>query len=219
MLPVFYSFRRCPYAMRARLALAASGFEVELREILLRDKPQAFLEASPSATVPAMILEDGRALDESLDIMLHALRSHDPESWLEPGHGSLNDMLALIADADGDFKRNLDRAKYATRYPATDPQAAWNAAMDYLEGLSKTLEGRGGCLFGERPYLADMAILPFVRQFAHIDKPRFDAAAPPQLADWLARFLASDLLQSVMDKYPVWRPGERGMAFPVSSPG
>lgn len=214
MAPVLYSFRRCPYAMRARLALRSAGFAVELREILLRDKPDAFLEASPTATVPCMVLEDGTAIDESLDIMLFALQSSDPESLLAPQAGSLDDMLALIAEVDSTFKPNLDRAKYANRFPGADPDAAWDDAMDFLNRLSRRLEEHGGFLFGSRPSLADMAILPFVRQFAHIDKARFSGAAGRPLSDWLERFLASPDLAGVMEKFAVWNPGQPGVSFP-----
>ncbi|MBU2487130.1 MAG: glutathione S-transferase N-terminal domain-containing protein, partial [Alphaproteobacteria bacterium] len=112
MKPVLYSFRRCPYAMRARLAVASAGVEVELREILLRDKPAAFLAASPSATVPCLVTDSG-VIDESLDVMLWALTQNDPEGWLqmpEAGHD-------WITRADGPFKQALDRTKYANRYP------------------------------------------------------------------------------------------------------
>jgi glutathione S-transferase len=212
--PILYSFRRCPYAIRARLALKVSGFAVELREVLLRDKPEAFLEASPSSTVPVMALPDGEVIDESLDIMLHALRRNDPEGWLTPDKGNLDGMLALIGNADGDFKRDLDRAKYPNRHPDGDPDRAWHAAIGFLNGLAPALRENGGWLFGPRASLADMALLPFVRQFAHIDRQRFDGAARPEVTRWLDGFLASPLFAAVMDKYPAWQPGARGAHFP-----
>jgi glutathione S-transferase len=214
MVPIFYSFRRCPYAMRARLALKVSGVEVELREILLRDKPQAFLDAAPSATVPALALDDGTVIDESLDIMLWALRQNDPERWLDPETESLAAMLMLVAATDGGFKADLDRAKYPNRYPDADPGAAWQGAMAFVNGLSDRLGLNGGYLFGAHASLADMAILPFIRQFASVDKIRFDDAADASVAAWLEAFLASPLLASVMDKYPVWQSGEPGIRFP-----
>ena len=140
--PVFYTFRRCPYAMRARLALIVSGTKVELREILLRDKPQSFLEASPSATVPCLKLSDEHILDESLDIMLWALRQNDPENWLEPPLGNLEQMLSLIEEMDGDFKRNLDRYKYSTRYDgavaAEHRQIAFSLLLPLEDRLAET---------------------------------------------------------------------------------
>ncbi|MCG6901853.1 MAG: glutathione S-transferase [Rhodobacter sp.] len=208
-LPVLYSFRRCPYAIRARLALSGSGQKVELREILLRDKPAEFLAVSPSATVPC--LADGPAvLDESLDIMLWALARNDPAGWLDmPDAGH-----ALIADADGPFKMALDRTKYATRYPDEDPEVNRARAHEFLHRLDGRLGGNPW-LFGAKPALADFAILPFVRQFAFIDKARFDAEDWPGLHRWLAAFLGSDLFAKVMAKYPVWHNGDAPITFPV----
>ena len=205
MKPVLYSFRRCPYAMRLRLALAVSGTEVELREVVLRDKPDEFLDASPSATVPCLVTDDG-VIDESLDAMKWVLERNDPESWLDmPAEGR-----DWIAHADGGFKDALDRTKYATRYPGTDPAEQRRIAHAFLTELDARIDG---WIFG-RPTLADFAILPFVRQFAFIDKPLFDAQPWPKLHDWLGRFLASDLFSAIMQKYPQWKSGEAGVAFP-----
>ena len=195
MTPILYSFRRCPYAMRARLAVAASGVQVDLREILLRDKPDAFLAASPSATVPCLVTDQG-VIDESLDVMLWALRQHDPEDWLEmPAAG-----WGWIERGDGPFKRALDRVKYASRHPAPSVEEARAEAVQFFEDLEATL---GDWIF-ERPSLADYALLPFVRQFAFVDKPWFDAQRWPRVQGWLARFLASERFNAVMAKQPVW---------------
>ena len=110
-LPLLYSFRRCPYAMRARLALWGTHVNLELREVVLRDKPPSLLAFSPKATVPVLVLPDGEVIDESLDVMLWALRRHDPEGWLAASDGTLDEMLELIDANDNDFKRNLDRYK------------------------------------------------------------------------------------------------------------
>ena len=166
--PILWTFRRCPYAMRARLAVRSAEIAVELREILLRDKPGAFLETSPSATVPALRLGK-TVIDESLDIMVWALKKNDPEQLLEmPQEG-----WDVIKASDGPFKRALDRTKYATRYPETDPAAERRIAASPLLALNARLE-ENGWLFKPRPTLADYAILPFVRQFAHIDRAWFD---------------------------------------------
>lgn len=133
-LPVLYSFRRCPYAMRARLALAVSGQACELREVVLRNKPQGLLYASPKATVPVLVLPSGQVLEQSLEIMLWALAQHDPEGWLTPSHGNLQDMLALIAECDGPFKQALDRCKYPSRYPDADIGAERARAVAWLGG-------------------------------------------------------------------------------------
>ncbi|WP_411881852.1 glutathione S-transferase [Polaromonas sp. YR568] len=211
-LPVLYSFRRCPYAMRARLALAATGEPYALREVVLRDKPAELLAASPKGTVPVLVLPDGVVIDESLDVMLWALRRKDPEGWLSPPRGGIAAMLALVAGNDGEFKRSLDRYKYPNRYPdesAGDAQAfaqlhraqgaAWLAALDGM--LDE------GWLFGTRASLADMALLPFVRQFAHTDAAWFAAQPWPKLQAWLAGFEAGALYAGVMGKHAPWRTG------------
>ncbi|MEM7211693.1 MAG: glutathione S-transferase [Pseudomonadota bacterium] len=209
MTPILYSFRRCPYAMRLRLALAVSGQSVELREIVLRDKPQAFLDASPSATVPCLVLPD-QTLDESLDAMKWVLGHSDPQRWLDmPPAGD-----DWIARADGPFKDALDRTKYATRYPGIDPQEQRAKASGFLKDLNRQIEAHDNAWIFGAPTLADFAILPFVRQFAFIDKNWFDTQPWPALSNWLEVFLASDLFQSIMSKYPQWREDETGIAFP-----
>lgn len=205
MKPVLYSFRRCPYAMRLRLALAASGLQVELREIVLRNKPAEFLAASPSATVPCLIADEG-IIDESLDAMKWVLGQNDPEGWLDmPGEGH-----DWIARADGEFKDALDRTKYATRYPGTDPAEQRDIAHAFLQDLELRLQD---WIF-DKPTLADFAILPFVRQFAFIDKPLFDAQPWPKLHAWLNRFLTSDRFAKIMLKYPQWKSEQSGIDFP-----
>ena len=199
-LPVLYSFRRCPYAMRARLALAISGEAYEHREIVLRNKPAAMLAASPKGTVPVLVFPGGEVLDESLDVMRWALARKDPAHWLAPPHGSLDAMLALIAASDGAFKRHLDRYKYPNRYPE---ESGSDAAL-WLAQLETQLDG--GWLFGAQPSLADMAILPFIRQFAHTDAGWFAAQPWPRLQHWLAGFEASALYNSVMQKHAPWEP-------------
>ena len=205
MVPVLYSFRRCPYAIRARLAIAASGVQVELREVVLRDKPPEFLAASPSATVPCLVTDAG-VIDESLDIMRWALRQNDPAGLLEmpdAGHD-------WIARNDGPFKHALDRVKYASRYPDDDHTTHLATATAHLSALDATM---GTWLF-DRPTLADYAMLPFIRQFAFIDKPWFDAQPWPRLHAWLDRFLSSDSLGAVMGKYPTWAEGDAPRLFP-----
>lgn len=210
MLPVFYSFRRCPYAIRARLALVSSGVEVALREVVLRDKPEAFLAASPSATVPCLIAGN-TVIDESLDIMIWALRQHDPEDWLNmPQEG-----WDLIEECDGPFKAALDRTKYAARYPDADHVAEKTRAVAFLRKLDAHLNG---ALFGV-PTLADAAIFPFVRQFAFIDKAWFDAQDWPHLKTWLDAFLGAPAYQSSMSKIPQWRIGDAITRFPFERSG
>jgi glutathione S-transferase len=209
-LPVLYSFRRCPYAMRARLALAISGVKVEHREITLKNKPAEMLAVSPKGTVPVLVLPGGQVIDESLDVMLWALRRNDPDQWLAPAQGSLDDMLALIAGNDGAFKRSLDRYKYPNRY-AEESASDAKAFAQLQRGLGAAwllkLDGMlvAGWLFGERASLADMALLPFVRQFAHTDPVWFAAQPWPRLQAWLAQFEASTLYAGVMEKHSPWQ--------------
>ncbi|CAN7537243.1 glutathione S-transferase [Acidovorax sp. LjRoot66] len=212
-LPVLYSFRRCPYAMRARLALAVSGQVCELREVVLRAKPQGLLQASPKATVPVLVLPDGTVLEQSLDIMRWALAMNDPAGWLTPSSGTEVAMLALIAECDGPFKQALDRCKYPSRYPEADGAQARVQAVEWLQGLETRLAGQP-FLFGDHAALADMAIAPFVRQFAGIDAGWWDAQPWPQLQAWLAQWQACHLFESVMHKLPAWMDGTEGVAFP-----
>ena len=206
--PILYSFRRCPYAMRARLAIASAGIEVELREIQLRDKAPELLAASAKATVPVLVMKDG-ILEESLDIMLWALAQNDPEGWLTQRQAALE----LINQCDGPFKTALDHTKYASRHPDLDISAERAQAAAFLHQLNDTLADQP-FLFGTKPSLADMAILTFVRQFANIDRPWFDAQAWPALILWLDAFLASNHFTSIMQKYPKWQAGDALTLFP-----
>ena len=212
-LPVLYSFRRCPYAMRARLALAVSGQRCELREVVLRAKPQGLLQASPKGTVPVLVMQRGQVLEQSLDIMLWALGQYDPQGWLHPSQGTLAETQGLIAECDGPFKQALDRTKYPTRYPGCDPAYERAQAARWLGTLEARLN-QHPFLFGDHYALADMAIAPFVRQFAGVDSAWWQAQPWPHLQAWLAQWQASSLLASVMEKYPAWMDGEVGITFP-----
>ncbi len=199
------------------MALAISGQECELREVVLRDKPPEFLEVSPSATVPALVSTDGVVLDESLDIMLWALKRNDPESWLTPDAGDMAEMLALIDTIDGPFKKHLDSYKYATRHAAEDPEAFAienrEEGMRHLADLDERLQIQP-FLFGGKLSLADVATAPFVRQFANTDLEWFSAQPHSALHTWLDRFVTSELFLSVMKKYPQWQSGTVGDKFP-----
>lgn len=204
--PILYSFRRCPYAMRARLALAVSGTRCELREVKLRDKPPSMLAASPKGTVPVLVLPDGRVIDESLDVMRWALSFGDPEGWLD------RDDAALIALNDGAFKQALDRYKYPERH-GSEPLLHREAGLAFLQ----VLEGRlapGGQLCGSARGLTDAAIMPFVRQFAAVDPEWFGGQPLPALHIWLPAHTSSDLLQTVMVRPKVWAEGDVPVFFP-----
>ena len=212
--PVLYSFCRCPYAIRARMALACSGIRVELREVVLREMPAALLACSPKATVPVLLLPDGRVIDESRDIMEWSLAENDPQQWLPgAGEGVLEALNQLIGANDHSFKQHLDRYKYADRHPQ-HPASVYRAEAErFLQQLEWNLR-QHGWLLGERMGLADVAIFPFVRQFALVDKAWFDRTPYPRLHAWLNHFLESALFLQVMKKYPQWRDGDTLTLFP-----
>jgi glutathione S-transferase len=205
-LPVLYSFRRCPYAMRARLALHASGIAIEHREVLLKNKPAHLLALSPKGTVPVLWLPgaaDGRLLEQSLDIMMWALRQRDPLGWLPASDAGMADALALIAHNDGPFKQQLDRYKYPNRSGLESGVADRDEAAIWLRTLDARLRKQPE-LAGEHFGMADAAVAPFVRQYAHTDPTWFAAQPWPALASWLTKFESSDLFQAIMHKHAPW---------------
>ena len=213
-LPILYSFRRCPYAMRARLAITGSGVQCELREVVLKDKPDTLITLSPKATVPVLQTRDGRVIEESLDIMFWALNQHDPEGWyraLEPQQ--FQAAMALIENNDNKFKYFLDRYKYADRYPEYD-QFYYREQGEKTLARLETLLAQNGGLLRDSWSLADIALLPFIRQFAFVNKNWFDNAPYPHVRRWLEDFLASDLFQSIMPKYAQWHEGNKPVIFP-----
>lgn len=205
MTPVLYSFRRCPYAMRARLALYYANVQVELREVVLRDMPQSLLKVSPKATVPVMILPTDKVIDESWDIMLYALAQHDPDNWLGAYDEYTMAALPLVQENDFVFKPNLDRYKYADRYPEHPAEYYRAQGEEFLLVLEHRLQA-GPHLLGNEMSIADAAIFPFVRQFAFVDKAWFDQTPYTCLRDWLLKWLESDIFAAVMNKYPAWQP-------------
>ena len=205
--PILYSFRRCPYAMRARLALLEANQKVEIREILLKEKPVEFLQASPSSTVPCLLIGD-KIIDESLDIMTWALNNNDPENFLDmPDLG-----YDLINENDGPFKLALDKTKYHSRYPDENPKSNREKASSFIHKLENILEG--SFLFGEDPKLADIAVLPFIRQFALIDKIWFDQQPWQKVVVWLNLFLESKRFTDIQQKYVPWKSGTNSVFFP-----
>lgn len=203
--PILYSFRRCPFAMRARMALLVSGQTVELREILLRAKPQAMLEASPKGTVPVLVLDDGTVIDQSLDIMRWALARNDPEGWLA------GDDRALIERFDGPFKHHLDRYKYPGRH-GSNPIEHRAAGLDHLEALDQRLAA-SAYLCGPGRTLADIALFPFVRQFAATDQPWFELQPLRHVQAWLAGLIGSELFDRAMLRLAPWQPGDPPLVF------
>ncbi|MEM7492285.1 MAG: glutathione S-transferase [Pseudomonadota bacterium] len=209
-LPILYSFRRCPYAMRARLALYVSGVEWRLREVVLRDKPDEMLAISPKGTVPVLQIDAGTVLEESREIMAWALAQHDPYRWLDVDH---QEAEALIDYCDGPFKRALDRYKYPNRYGLEDGVAHREKGREFLVLLDQRL-ANSEHLFGPAMRYPDTAIMPFIRQFANTDREWFDIQSLSCLQRWLTYHLDSDLFAAIMTKFPQWRRGDVEPVFP-----
>ena len=212
-LPVLYSFRRCPYAMRARMALKYSGIAVELREILLRNKPEAMLRLSAKGTVPVMVLADGTVIDESLEVMHWALAINDPDQWWSGlNKKQAAETTALVDQNDFSFKETLDNYKYADRYPEHSAEYYRHQGEQFLELLNARLNNQD-YLLGNAITFADIAIFPFIRQFAHVDKDWFYHSPYKKLQIWLDQFLQSELFNSVMQKYQPWVKGSEPVVF------
>jgi glutathione S-transferase len=197
MLPILYSYRRCPYAMRARMALKLADIPVEIREISLRDKPAHMLQISPKGTVPVLQLGDGTVIEESLEIMLWAFKGHTLQSSIHEA------SRALISANDISFKKALDAYKYPERHPnKTQTQHRADGEV-FLQKLEQMLNLHTHLLSGEAG-LADMAIFPFVRQFAAVDDTWWQMQPYPKLYAWLNGWLESTLFKNVMTKNPTF---------------
>ena len=207
MLPILYSYRRCPYAMRARMALKLADIAVEIREISLRNKPAHLLAISPKGTVPVLQLPDGSVIDESLNIMFWAFKNTREKndalraSIYAASEASLG--MLLIKTNDTSFKQALDAYKYPERY-TTKTQAQHRADGEVFLQQLESLLLENTYLLGEIPSLADYAIFPFVRQFAAVDNAWFESATYPKLNAWLQAWLSSALFASIMQKQPTY---------------
>ncbi|MCS5586980.1 MAG: glutathione S-transferase [Porticoccaceae bacterium] len=211
MLPILYSFRRCPYAIRARMTLAYASITVDLREVFLADKPSAMLDISRKGTVPVLELE-GSIIDESIEIINWALQQSDPDGWIKAELH--NDATQLIAENDKDFKYWLDKYKYWDRFPDRSQHFYRSGAEQFVARLESLL-AENNCLLGTQLNVADIAIFPFIRQFAFVDKLWFDSAPYPNVQRWLECLLASSLFVQSMHKQPLWRPGDPCRKFPA----
>lgn len=198
-----YSFRRCPYAMRARLALRASGVAYEHREVALKAKPAEMLALSPKGTVPVLCLSTGEVLEESLDIMVWALEQNDPQAWLPRSADAWTLTRASLALNDGEFKTHLDRYKYPQRFGLVDG-ASHRAQGALILMQWQAHLARHAYLAGDQWGLLDACVAPFVRQFARTDRVWFDAQPWPNLAQWLSAFENSQMFAAVMHKHPLW---------------
>jgi len=204
-VPILYSFRRCPYAIRARMALAVSHQVIELREVDLKHKPAEMIALSAKATVPVLQLISGEIIEESLDIMQWALSIADPDNWLIDG--VLTSANELILANDHDFKTCLDRYKYADRFPQFSMEHYRHLASAFPYRLDSLLQ-KNSFLLSDQPTLVDIAIFPFIRQFAFVDKNWFDEMHWNSLHQWLDYFLNSAYFLSVMNKFKPWDTGD-----------
>ena len=210
-----YSFRRCPYAMRARLGIVFAELSVELREIELKNKPAPMLAISPKGTVPVLQLSasdgtSGRVLEESQDILMWALERHDPQGLLDT---DLSRAQALIQHNDDEFKYWLDRYKHADRHPQQTQLEYSEHGEVFLQQL-ELLITEHSYLLGDRISVADIAIMPFVRQFAHVDREVFFSLPYPYLQQWLTRWLEHPAFTQVMYKFKPWQEGDERVVFP-----
>ena len=209
-LPILYSFRRCPYAMRARMAIHISGQKCQLREVLLRDKPPSMLEYSAKGTVPVLILQDGKVIDESLDVIDWALNLNDPDDWQRSK--DTKKTKELIKINDGEFKYHLDRYKYSKRYDNEDPEFHRKKCLKFIESINNELNN-SEYIFDDNISYADIVLLPFIRQFRIADIEWFDSLPYDNLKKWLSSFLDSSLLNSIMKKYDLWKEGDKSIVF------
>ncbi len=205
-IPVLYSFRRCPYAMRARTALVYAGVNCEIREISLRDKPSAMLALSPKGTVPVLQLPDGTVLEESLDIINWACTQGMENGFYSGTDEEREDMLFLIQKNDTDFIRHSHRYKYASRFPEEKLEDNRAKAEVFIAELEQRLQTTK-FLFADKPSIADIAVFPFIRQFSMVDEDWFFAQPYPKLQAWLEGFKTSDVFATVMIKYDLWVEG------------
>ena len=203
-LPILYSLQNCPYAMRARMGLLMARQEVLLRATVTKDKPADMLAVSPKGTVPVLVLTDGSVIDESLDIMIWALKKSDPSELLRGQHPELYpQMLNLISECDTGFRTNLKAYKHAKRHHLPGETQLRSQCEAFIQKLESSLQSKA-FIFGETISLVDLAVLPFIRQFANVDKAWFRKAGYPHLALWLSKHLQSLLFSKTMRKYPLW---------------
>lgn len=211
--PVFYSLRNCPYAMRARMAIYQSGQAVQLRELCLDSKPVEFLTVSPKGTVPVLVLPNGDVFEQSLQIMRWAFSTHDPDNYLlaDKDHKQ-QQMLELIDLFDEKFISSLENYRSAKRYH-DDSLLHWRENCEhYLQLLEQRLL-QHRYLFSDNPTLADLAIIPFIRQLARVERQWYLASPYPSVRNWLNRYLQSPMFSKVMAKFPLWSAKEQPVIF------
>ncbi len=208
--PIFYSFRRCPYCMRAHMALKKSNLKIELREVELKQMPEEILKITGKATVPVLLLNDNKVIDESWDILKWALSQNDPDNWLGQDQKFLMDTEMLVETNDFSFKNDLDHYKYADRYPEQDIIHYREACEEFIEELEDMLTTHS-YLLANQLSVADIALFPFVRQFSLVDINWFEQSRYSHVRQWLHGLSSSELFQDVFQKHQIWQPGDNAI--------
>jgi glutathione S-transferase len=205
--PVLYSYHRCPYCMRAHMALFNSGIKVELREVDINNMPEEAASISPKATVPILVFNDGTFIDESWDIVKWALAQNDPDNWLGKDNAYLLDAEMLVETNDFSFKEDLDHYKDSDHYPQQRDQDYRQACEEFLLELEDMLSD-SQYLLSDAMSLADIGVFPFILQFSQVDKEWFVQSPYPRVQHWLNRIIGSSLFQHIFQKHKIWRPGD-----------
>lgn len=212
-LPILYSLRRCPYAMRGRMGIALSKQQVLLREIVTKDKPSELLGSSPKGTVPVLVLPDGQIIEESLDVMNWALQQNDPQDLLRSSNPTLSQQVhQLIKVNDNEFIGHLEKYRASVRYRNIDTEQRRQACEGFISNLEALLTDQA-YFFGETPSLADFAVMPFVSQFARVEKKWFVQSEYQNVGRWLRAHLESKLYTQVMKQYPLWNETKQDCLF------
>lgn len=212
-LPILYSLRNCPYAMRARLAIYKSKKSVLLRDLVLSNKPAEMLQASPKGTVPVVVLDNGGVIEESLDVMLWALKRSDPDDLLRSDIADiLSEMLNIINEFDVEFKARLEAYKCAKRYQEDNVTECRVACEHYLQQLEERLSEHD-FLISNQESLLDIALMPFIRQFARVERQWYLQSPYPNVRRWLNSYLQSALFTKVMAKHPLWLESQQAVIF------
>ena len=212
-LPILYSLRRCPYAMRGRMVIALSKQQVLLREIVTKDKPSELLASSPKGTVPVLVLSDGKVIEQSLDVMMWALQQNDPQDLLRSSNPSLSEQIdQLIQRNDNEFIGHLEKYRASVRYRNDDIEQRRNLCEAFISELDAKLANHD-YLFGDSPSLADFAVMPFVSQFVRVEKKWFVQSEYQNVGRWLRSHLESKLYTQVMKRYPLWKDTKQDCLF------
>lgn len=212
-LPILYSLRRCPYAMRGRMGIALSKQQVLLREIITKDKPSELLASSAKGTVPVLVLPDGQIIEQSLDVMNWALQQNDPQDLLRSSNPTLNQQVhQLIKVNDDEFIGHLEKYRASVRYRNIDKEQRRQDCEGFISKLEALLTDQA-YFFGETPSLADFAVMPFVSQFVRVEKKWFVQSEYQNVGRWLRTHLDSKLYTQVMKQYPLWNETKQDCLF------